>query len=1257
MEVMEFSPHSVVTPRNNREEEELDGLLPAPSAWFDTSGNMSIPSTSSNSNATSCRGVDTNPQHHAFDYQKDEGNSSDTNKMHTTTTHDNLQESSQCHDSFSNEQVANPVMNDDDSTVTKPMIFTRTTEDHFLFDSTLESADHSNHCASQQNQNRLRRQREQTVGAPLPSPSWQEISSKVLPAAARELLSTSVRRFCHSARLSYALTTEWRQEYQELGNPTRGYFRNVSSTDDDLPPFSSLPWIERQMVQEWRTFVNNGRGDTKTTSSSHCEGEHPRALQTKQEQSIRNDNNNMTDSSSTHSLSSCDDEEDEDEFVRARTLVPRPKLRPKWQHAETCHCCYKPFGPTRLRHHCRLCGNSFCQAHSSDSHPLPHLGYRVPERVCNSCKTRLLEHDLSERVSWRLARCRDLTEDALCPYFDLGVDTMHDMAVRLTKAAIAMAKSIPLGAQATVAVETIEVLRRYGLNGIYTILLRQEFLAAADMLRKALGIDDRSWPLSVHELSAAIFYALAQHRALRGLHPEREHEIHALRRTSEPDSPEMPQSCTNMLLEPKEDESSCTSFTVTVSSSSDNGLEQSPGNDHHAPQISAEDTSHEITPVCEPLPDSVLNSLIFYAPLALSFIYAEKEVDMQLLAAQQGWRLLYAYLQQKEPRQDSSTLMNRPSSAVFVHEKHRVACLAVRGTATIHDVITDIRQVPVPFPEPEMYKVSSEDWTTMTDAQGLAVSGMVAAALNLYREHVDSLLYLALEGYRIRLVGHSLGGAVATLIGVLLRRDFPALKEATSLDEKTRTKNKDDRSLRVYSYGTPACVDARLSDNVQDFVVSAVLHDDAVPRLSPASCRGLLKHLLHIRDTWVKEHLPNDLMAITERAKQVWAPRWREGFTLLSTPSSSSIKRYCRKQYNSGRKKFFSIKDKLLKVADGQYGPSTKVDEEKRRHEDRQIERISSGPSIKGSQSPLECGSASGEDHATLSHPESRLLVDFMGGIDHQTSGIVIDGDEFFEANGESLVEDERFEDAVDDLARQQEKEKSFFHREQKQLSNTGTSAMESRSSDTENPGMVVLDETPLPRLYVPGKVVHIYSHRGVYRAVYVPRSFRELCHISLAGNMLTDHKCKSYYEALLEVRTVRLAPEDPPRWTAFDEDTTCSCCASRFTWASTSSSKAQEARDKHNCRSCGTLVCDPCSSNRVPLPSLGLSCPVRVCDRCYHNIDRIVADSNDTGDESLVSLNKREFDTHTNKPERVRERRSQVVDELSSRITAPGYL
>lgn len=229
--------------------------------------------------------------------------------------------------------------------------------------------------------------------------------------------------------------------------------------------------------------------------------------------------------------------------------------------------------------------------------------------------------------------------------------------------------------------------------------------------------------------------------------------------------------------------------------------------------------------------------------------------------------------------------------------------------------------------------------------------------------------------------------------------------------------------------------------------------------------------------------------------------------------------------------------------------------------------------------------------------------------------------------------------------------------------SKTNDSDPESSDSD-DGPGAVVLDEIPLPRMFVPGKIVHMYSHRSTFKACYVPRDFRDLRRLSLAGSMLSDHTTQGYYEALLEVRSVRNAEELPPKWTAFDEDDTCSCCASRFTWASTSDSEAQEARDKHNCRSCGTLVCNPCSLNRIPLPTIGVTVPVRVCDRCYNDLGGVLtgtlartssfmeekerAGSSGAQDYSGAPAQKR--------PERQRERRSVVVDDLARRIQGSAF-
>eukprot|EP00538_Stauroneis_constricta_P012579 CAMPEP_0119560048 /NCGR_PEP_ID=MMETSP1352-20130426/13861_1 /TAXON_ID=265584 /ORGANISM="Stauroneis constricta, Strain CCMP1120" /LENGTH=1432 /DNA_ID=CAMNT_0007607917 /DNA_START=66 /DNA_END=4364 /DNA_ORIENTATION=+ len=1216
------------------------------------------------------------------------------------------------------------------------------------------------------------------VGSTQPSPGWKEISKVYLPLAARELLSSSIRRICYTARVSYA-KGHWYRKYSDMGNKMGGFLlrpsgsgngngsgialTNDDAIDDDvvarrlrdLPPISSLPWIDRQLVKEWRTYMP----DTASSSASSSSAVPPPPGSSAA---------SRRDFSAGSNFTLAGDDADSD-FEQARSLVPNPVQRPKWQKAECCFACRKSFGPTRLRHHCRLCGNSFCHADSSTTHSLPHLGYDpdVKERVCDACKRLLEEQNLAERVAWRLARCRDYESGDLTPYFELGIDSYEQVAIRVTKAAIAMAKTIPLGAQATVAVETVDVLRKYGLNGIYGLMLRQEFLAAADLLRRALGINKTSWPLSVHELSAAIFYALAQHRAIRGLNPEREHMIHAYRTKSKQSNrhPSIALKSSNLVgsvenveyatesqvqvqvqdHQQQEDQStsihkdesfsdvsaaamSSPDIVQTCYSATRKALEKSLPNPSSSNSKPGGQPSPKIEPVCDPVSDPMVNSLLMYAPIALNFIYATREVDMQLLAAQQGWLLLYSHLQQDTG--DDGKLNDRPASAVFVHRDHKIACLAIRGTATISDVITDIRQTPVPFPENDAENSENNesnqdigDWTNISSAQGIALCGMATAATNLYREHIDAIVALAKQGYRIRITGHSLGGGVAAMVAVLilrhLRREVGELFETTT----AQPTNESSTMLRVYGYGTPSCVDAKLAESMSPYVTTVVLHDDVFPRLTPATCRRLLKHLLHIRETWVKRHMATDLKAIGDRAKTAWAPRFRQSFTLAAAPARS-IKQYYRKHFRKSS-------SHQRKGGDQNHRHHQEQDQQNDQDEhfvdtmeqapmagdetyDDDAFQSSGGNSNNGDDdddgNQYECDQNGGNPKPGMDH-----LLDFLGGANGEVDGVVIDGDEFFDTEADDLIEhsDDDYADSyskttnsvgidvsdctvttdasnamhgtdsllsdgwsVNNTLDQQQAEAPSSDDQQTNPDasqpNGGGGGNDKQHEDandaSDSPNAVVLEETPLPRMFVPGKVVHIYSHRGVYKAAYVPRSFRELRRISLAGNMLSDHTAKAYYEGLLEVQSARTAMERPPRWTPFDEDDTCSCCASRFTWASTSSSAAQEARDKHNCRSCGGLVCDPCSKNRVPMPSIGITAMVRVCDRCYNDINgtnssrgstrTLVNVEDDVGlSDSMISPEEQHAaetsgspDTSP-RPERKRDKRSLVVDELASRI------
>ena len=968
----------------------------------------------------------------------------------------------------------------------------------------------------------------------------KEVTTEVLPNAAQELITSTARRAYHYTCLTYSMSTwfQHRSYQSEINNKVGGYRRNYLQThgirdpetneilwressttgvkkaknkkgeqlgwEDEwdkarlaLPPFSSLPWIDRQLVTEWRT----------------CDYLSTRAM--KQQRELGDDG--ITFENLNRSKESLDDWSHDVDFEQARTLVPKPLSRPPWENAMSCYACRKPFGSSRLRHHCRLCGRSYCHLHSRWGHKLPHLGYspEIPERVCAPCKQVLYGQNLAERIAWRMARCRDcLSGPDLVPYFDTGVDSIEDAAYRLTRAALHMARSIPLGAQAAVAVETLDVLRKHGLKGVYGLILRKEFMAAADLLCKVTGINKRAWPLSVHELSAAIFYALAQHRALRGIDPEREHRIHSFKRGGENESVttlnedelstgkssclsseslkksegaveqhsncyiieelgvdplgtdeggdmivwgkqtlQMSGTCiSNRVIDETDDYDPVSDNDLVVMTMTEQELKGPRSSNAGCPQVQTGEKRSELKkgdsrtegnvssdalnkqteesqknpielpfePVCEPVSDAILSSLMFYAPLAMNFIYATSEVDMQLLAAQQGWRLVYAHLNQIDDGSWGGQVADKPAAALFVHMEQKIACFAVRGTATINDVVTDIRAMPVQFPDAEIdgyspavegrNEIDEEGWTSILKGQGLALCGMAGAAYNLFRENIDALLLFARKGYRIRLTGHSLGGSVAALLGALVRRHFELkISSGDALgdvvwscefrqggEEKKRTIPKNDM-LRVYSYGSPACVDAKLSDYAQSYVTNCVLHDDIVPRLTPTSIRAFLKHLLTIRETWVKEHLTDDITAITERAKTAWAPKLRNGFTLMPSKKASM------KVYKKLKAKGNSFQKKLKRQEKRRpNAPSAKIlihDEGRQLSDTRKM--------VEDELKKLEADRAEADDDKGRNSEES--------GANEDREALLYDGDCFYEAE-ESLIECSDEESEGDDV-------------------------------------------------------------------------------------------------------------------------------------------------------------------------------------------------------------------------------------------------
>jgi hypothetical protein len=179
--------------------------------------------------------------------------------------------------------------------------------------------------------------------------------------------------------------------------------------------------------------------------------------------------------------------------------------------------------------------------------------------------------------------------------------------------------------------------------------------------------------------------------------------------------------------------------------------------------------------------------------------------------------------------------------------------------------------------------------------------------------------------------------------------------------------------------------------------------------------------------------------------------------------------------------------------------------------------------------------------------------------------------------------------------------------------SNLSKQDMSSKSSGASliDKATVIVEEETLTQLWIPGRIIHIYRHRGRYCASEVSRDFSELRTIAMQGNIFDDHRCETIFNALLEVRAVRRASMAAPAWVPFNacdpdsgERLRCSCCDNVFSWHSTFTGQAQDFRDKFNCRYCGRLVCGPCSSQSRAMPQYGFVFPKRICDQCLYKGD-----------------------------------------------------
>ncbi|KAA8543351.1 hypothetical protein F0562_021154 [Nyssa sinensis] len=187
----------------------------------------------------------------------------------------------------------------------------------------------------------------------------------------------------------------------------------------------------------------------------------------------------------------------------------------------------------------------------------------------------------------------------------------------------------------------------------------------------------------------------------------------------------------------------------------------------------------------------------------------------------------------------------RPGYYIGIDFRKKLIIWGIRGTHTVYDLITDI--------------VSSGD--EEVTFEGYSTHFGTAEAARWFLSYEMGTIKKCLDkhkGFRLRLVGHSLGGATASLLAIMLRK-----KSSEELGFSPDI-------VSAVGYATPPCVSRELAESCSDYVTTVVMQDDIIPRLSIASLTRLRNEIL--QTDWMSILEKEDWKSIIDlvtNAKQV----------------------------------------------------------------------------------------------------------------------------------------------------------------------------------------------------------------------------------------------------------------------------------------------------------------------------------------------------------------------------------------------------
>ncbi|KAK3142236.1 hypothetical protein QOZ80_4BG0343990 [Eleusine coracana subsp. coracana] len=205
---------------------------------------------------------------------------------------------------------------------------------------------------------------------------------------------------------------------------------------------------------------------------------------------------------------------------------------------------------------------------------------------------------------------------------------------------------------------------------------------------------------------------------------------------------------------------------------------------------------------------------------------------------------------------------------VVLHDKKTVV-IAVRGTETPEDLLTDGLCRECAFTMEDLdglvnceHLPAAARETVVSTFPHYGHGGIVEAARELFMQLNDctgenassgQLGFLSTllgpgsecHGYKVRVIGHSLGGSIATVLGMMLFGKYP--------------------DVHVYAYGPLPCVDFVIAEACSHFVTSIVCHDEFSSRLS-------INSILRLRSAAIKalsDNSPADTAMIQKLARRI----------------------------------------------------------------------------------------------------------------------------------------------------------------------------------------------------------------------------------------------------------------------------------------------------------------------------------------------------------------------------------------------------